>query len=236
MRPCLLALPALRLILSVGTCKKWRSIILDDPAAPITGPRRTLLKLFLYVIDQPKFLSKRDNNLVGLEPFNRQGYLDRLLHIYKAWLKENRSVKDPIPVLPPIYSTYILEWPEKAIVGRLWPGLQSSTLDRSYLPHPTVSSTTVSFAVPSGKRWFDDEAKNPDATPFQLPLLPIRGIGMGYTEFLLLEDFDHGRHTHQKVMADSVDCLGPTNLIVSQKTSGVDEDGYSWVEYIKRQS
>jgi hypothetical protein len=195
------------------------------------------LKLYRDTINSSTFLADRAKNVTGSDAFDRQAYLDTLLQKYREWKVEKQGLKDPHPTLPEEYTTYILEWPEKAIINGLWPGIHPQAggyFDRGQLFYPRIWDTEVLFSPIPGRTYCAEEARNPDSTPVLLPLLPVQGLGMGYSVFLLLEDFDHDRSTHHKVKAGQMVMLGPVQMIISAKiTTNPPHIGTTWLEYLQ---
>ncbi|KAL4248775.1 hypothetical protein ABKN59_008354 [Abortiporus biennis] len=103
-------LPLKSLISSRGVCKLWRSLI---PSASLNSSRRRLLHFFLRAVHQDNrtipFPDKIQHNIISrqLHNFDRSTYLQRL----------------PIG-LPSDFETWIFEWPIKAVIGGIWPGLK----------------------------------------------------------------------------------------------------------------
>ncbi|KAJ7600580.1 hypothetical protein C8J56DRAFT_1156917 [Mycena floridula] len=95
-------------------CKEWRSLVLTSDIYPI---RRTFYEIYLVLIQSPEFLKSRPYVLQQLErgvqerheAFNRQGFIDAVLKQY--------------PHIPEDFSLWILEWPERAVIGSVWPNL-----------------------------------------------------------------------------------------------------------------
>lgn len=98
-------LPLASLIVARGVCKFWRSLI---PGSHITPARHRLLSLYLHAIDSPAFHATRRTVLSHLYDFNRHAWLARL----------HTAVPDE-------FRTWILEWPERAVIGSLWPALKT---------------------------------------------------------------------------------------------------------------
>ncbi|KAJ7071413.1 hypothetical protein C8F01DRAFT_433170 [Mycena amicta] len=88
-------------------CQTWRQLVLHADVSPI---RRSLYELYLDVIDSDGFLPSRQRVLSQLQPFDRKGYIAALRSQTHAFI-------------PPEFELYILEWPEKAILYPIWPGL-----------------------------------------------------------------------------------------------------------------
>jgi len=102
----LLALKAL--IAARGVSRRWRHLIGE---ALLDPTRRKLLDFYLQIIDRPIFLRTRQNLIPHLHDFDRDTFL--------SFLPEGTHV-------PPDFELYIKEWPAKAVVGFMWPGLDDS--------------------------------------------------------------------------------------------------------------
>ena len=98
--------PLPSLIRARGVCKLWRSVV---PGSHIPAFRRGLMQLYLRLLDSPAFLPTRKPILSQRCPWNREAYLTQLS-------KE----------LPDDFRCWVLEWPERAILGLVWPGLRHS--------------------------------------------------------------------------------------------------------------
>jgi hypothetical protein len=105
-------LPLKALIVSSGVDTKWRHLI---PLSPIHPARRALLELYYHVIENPGFLSTRVSVIRSLKSFDRDACVAALESL-------------DICVLPEEFRMWILEWPEKAVFGWVWPGLRCNYL------------------------------------------------------------------------------------------------------------
>ena len=72
------SLPLVPLIRSMGVCKPWRTMV-HNSASPLTSARRSLLNLYLSLIDTPAFINSRAQNLDGFTSIDRMAYLNSLL-------------------------------------------------------------------------------------------------------------------------------------------------------------
>lgn len=98
--------PLKSLIRARGVCRLWRSII---PGSHIPAFRRGLLELYLRLIASPVFLPSRKQILAQRCYWSRDAYLAQL----------------PAGV-PDDFRCWVLEWPERALLGLVWPGLRHS--------------------------------------------------------------------------------------------------------------
>ncbi|KAJ7249424.1 hypothetical protein C8J57DRAFT_961145, partial [Mycena rebaudengoi] len=94
------------LITAHGVTQLWRQLV---KAARIAPARRELLSLYHSTVHSPAFLESRSWLVANLQPFDRQSYVDALL--------------DQHNYLPDSFRLYILEWPARAAISCLWPGL-----------------------------------------------------------------------------------------------------------------
>lgn len=172
----------------------------------------------MQIVQEPNFLRTRARNLIGLAPFNRQAYLDDLLDKYQEWLRDVRGVEDPQPIIPGVYMTYILEWPERAIVGRIWPGFKYSLdyFDQCLLQRPHISFV---------------ELRDGEKGLIKIPLLPIMGHGLARSDTLLLEGGGG--------IAGCVLGVGPVYSQLPDNFGGESRKQIapkSWAEYLMRES
>ncbi|KAJ6600022.1 hypothetical protein DFH09DRAFT_1504513 [Mycena vulgaris] len=94
------------LIATRGVCKLWHRLSVH---ADIDPARRDLLMLYDSFVSSPAYATTREWSLENLRPFDRQAYVDALL--------------DQHNYLPDHFRLWILEWPDWAIIGCVWPGL-----------------------------------------------------------------------------------------------------------------
>ncbi|KAL0960148.1 hypothetical protein HGRIS_011783 [Hohenbuehelia grisea] len=80
--------------------------------------RKSLLDMNLNLINGPWFLESRPWPLENLQPFDRQAYLDAIAAF-------------PDVYIPDDFAMWILEWPERAVIRCLWPGLP---FEQAYQP------------------------------------------------------------------------------------------------------
>jgi hypothetical protein len=90
-----------------GVSQKWRALVPHTEGSPT---RMKMLSFYDTLIASPLFLRTRPWVLKNLKAsFDRQAFVDKLLRQY--------------PFLPEEFRLWVLEWPEKAVVGGSWPGL-----------------------------------------------------------------------------------------------------------------
>ncbi|KIJ35503.1 hypothetical protein M422DRAFT_212642 [Sphaerobolus stellatus SS14] len=99
-------LPLKSLIASRGVCHLWRTFAVE---ANIPASRRAFLNLYLELVESPYFHRTRPWVLQNLKLFDREAYLFSLV---------NQGAR-----LPDQFSLWILEWPAKAAIAGIWPGL-----------------------------------------------------------------------------------------------------------------
>ncbi|KAJ7619615.1 hypothetical protein FB45DRAFT_161751 [Roridomyces roridus] len=99
------------LIAAEGVCRQWKEFVVTTDVYP---PRRSLLNLYQKIICDPLFRDVHTRPWLweNLRPFDRQAYLD---HIYA---QHN--------YIPEEFRLWILEWPNKAVIGCAWPGLPAA--------------------------------------------------------------------------------------------------------------
>ena len=98
-------LPLQALLAARAVCHKWRFLA---PLASLHPTRRRLLALYDALVASPAFLATRPLVTPYLTPFDRDAYVAALPH-----------------TAPPELTTFILEWPARAAVACLWPGLDA---------------------------------------------------------------------------------------------------------------
>jgi hypothetical protein len=99
-------LPLKSLITGRTVSQEWRRLI---PLANINPIRRSFLDFYFTLINSPIFPQTRPWLLANLQPFDRQQYINDLT--------------DQHPYIPEAFRMWILEWPAKAVIGCVWPGL-----------------------------------------------------------------------------------------------------------------
>ena len=100
------------LLTARAVCRLWNSTI---PGSHIPSPRLHLLHLYLRLIRSPAFHATRKDTLKRLEPFDRTRALGML----------GKGGVD----LPDEFRLWLLEWPERAAFGNIWPGLKCQLAD-----------------------------------------------------------------------------------------------------------
>lgn len=110
-------LPLPSLIASRSVCKRWRLLVNEanlDPA------RRNLLDLYLTAITSRAFLESRKHIIPHLRPFDRDAYLHAI---------------PPSISLPPEFEVWVREWPERAVISWIWPGLDYNMYEGPSTPY-----------------------------------------------------------------------------------------------------
>ncbi|KAJ3517295.1 hypothetical protein NLJ89_g601 [Agrocybe chaxingu] len=130
------------IIASRGTCQKWRHLVPYTQFLPI---RRAMLEFYDELVATPLFHQTRPWVLANLQKFDRQTYLNKLLHQY--------------PSVPEDFSCWVLEWPARATVAFSWPGLPRKKYNEDYaddinvvggvpwMVYPQVSALMVSDEI-----------------------------------------------------------------------------------------
>ncbi|KAJ7596652.1 hypothetical protein C8J56DRAFT_917989 [Mycena floridula] len=95
-------------------CQQWRSLALASDIPPI---RREFYEIYLTLIDSPEFLASR---AYVLEQLN-QGVQER----HRSFNRQEfvNAVSKQHPYVPEDFALWILEWPERAVIGSVWPNL-----------------------------------------------------------------------------------------------------------------
>ncbi|KAJ7474485.1 hypothetical protein B0H11DRAFT_1334302 [Mycena galericulata] len=106
------------LIAARGVCRLWKMLI---RLADIHPTRRRLLLLYKRLIRSPAFLPTRPWTLAHLISFNRQAYVDELLLYNQVDIPEE-------------FRLWVLEWPARAAINCIWPGLPSDYCMGAMLP------------------------------------------------------------------------------------------------------
>jgi len=103
-----------------NTSKTWRDTVnlALSQTGVIHSARVKLLHLYLDLSNYPSFLTSREHILPHLKPFSRNQYLERLRTEIS---KHSSSAR-----IPDEFELWILEWPENAVIGWTWPGLDGS--------------------------------------------------------------------------------------------------------------
>lgn len=114
-------LPLKSLIAAQGVNRQWRHLV---PLADILPARRALLDLYIDFVASPVFLPTRPMILENLRPFDREAYI-AIFH--------NAGLSLPVEFL-----VWLLEWPNKAVIGCYWPGLPN---DLFITPHKNTGRT-----------------------------------------------------------------------------------------------
>jgi hypothetical protein len=102
-------LPLTSLIAAQGVNRQWRRLV---PLADIFPARRALFDLYIDLLASPEFLPTRPAILEKLLPFDREAYV--------AFFRDHDCP------LPDEFLLWVLEWPNKAVIGHIWPGLELS--------------------------------------------------------------------------------------------------------------
>ncbi|KAI0094434.1 hypothetical protein BDY19DRAFT_988281 [Irpex rosettiformis] len=113
------------LLTARAVCRLWNSTI---PGSHIPSPRLRLLNLYLRLVHSPAFHATRKDTLKRLEPFDRTRALG---------MAGKGSVE-----IPDEFRLWLLEWPERAAFGGIWPGL------RTLLDIDTDAAHSTTFKAP----------------------------------------------------------------------------------------
>ncbi|KII86741.1 hypothetical protein PLICRDRAFT_43400 [Plicaturopsis crispa FD-325 SS-3] len=124
-------LPLKGLVAAMGVNRHWRHLV---PLADLYPARRSLLDLYTRTISSSRFLETRPLLLAHLsDPFDRERYiatLDAYIEDFVAKLEDDQHR----PVLPEDFRLWLLEWPARSVIGRIWPGLQHGSFSETIGP------------------------------------------------------------------------------------------------------
>ena len=109
-------LPLQELLLVQGTCHLWYQL---TPEAKMPPERRDLLLFYRKIVKSSAFLWQRSLVAANLKYFDRKGFLESLGKEYRDWPWSNEKC-----YIPADYRMWIMEWPTRAALGCLWPGLR----------------------------------------------------------------------------------------------------------------
>ncbi|KAK8169885.1 hypothetical protein IWX90DRAFT_414267 [Phyllosticta citrichinensis] len=141
-------LPLASLIKMHCVSRHWRNLIdsqLDSRKSPISSSRRALLQIYLEAVNQPFFIASRKHVLPHVRPFDRQEYVAALARSFGGSLDGSSMAR-----LPEDFLTWLLEWPSSAVIGMLWPGIDSDF--GSIPPTPRSSFTKLHKPVDRERR------------------------------------------------------------------------------------
>ncbi|KIJ64407.1 hypothetical protein HYDPIDRAFT_111721 [Hydnomerulius pinastri MD-312] len=203
-------LPLRSLIAARGVCTKWRRFVDLSNLLPV---RRRLLDFYLLAIKSPSFLAARQMIVPQLQVFDREEYLGKLLVNF---------------VLPEEFEFYIREWPAKAAVSWVWPGLDNTFL-------------SASGVRMHGRNWLGRTIDNSDDTEIFFPgdtyeddgdMTPLRALelwehGCAWSDWLVCDKTkdNSGRSHFGEVYA----CEG--EYVDWENTDK--PNGSSWIDWLK---
>jgi hypothetical protein len=127
-----------------GVSQAWRALVPHVESSPI---RKKMLSFYDTLIASPLFLRTRPWVLENLKAFNRQAFVEKLLGTY--------------PFLSEEFRLWILEWPEKAVIGGLWPGLPRKRYQNEYADgiHVREDENWIAFPRISGFLWEENKTE-----------------------------------------------------------------------------
>ncbi|KIP04597.1 hypothetical protein PHLGIDRAFT_129412 [Phlebiopsis gigantea 11061_1 CR5-6] len=197
------------LISARDTCHLWRELIL---VAPLPLHRRKLLCLYDTLSSIPAFQVSRRLARTHVRPGfgapQRQGYVDAL--------PQNASEE---------FKSWILEWPEDAVVGALWPALQPSyNMSEEIFTYRCDIANRIAATsfVPTTHTLMFSLFSGNGSGPASVIALPLFDEGNGWTHWVVLSGEQETVDTRGKKRR--VDMRG----VVFSKVRGADgEDGYA---------
>lgn len=192
-----------------GVSQTWRALVPHIESSPI---RKEMLSFYDTLIASPLFLRTRPWVLENLKTsFNRQAFVEKLLGQY--------------PFLPEEFRLWILEWPEKAVIGGSWPGLPRKRYQDEYADgiHVREGENWIAFPQISAFIWADR-----NKTAEYIPALLVWREKTQVTWLIL----DERRDMSGKVFTiDGIGYSTPTGPIGAFHNEMI-EDG--WIDYQKR--
>jgi hypothetical protein len=109
-------LPLKSLLAAKAVNRKWNALV---PTCRMTPERGELYKLYHTAITSPKFLDSRQCVLSTIHEFDREAYVAMLEG------QDGGGTIGRDRTLPAEFRCYILEWPQKAVFGHIWPGMDN---------------------------------------------------------------------------------------------------------------
>ncbi|EKM56181.1 uncharacterized protein PHACADRAFT_257264 [Phanerochaete carnosa HHB-10118-sp] len=173
-------LPLPALLAARNTCQHWRHLV---PLAPLPHTRRKLLCLFDTLCTIPSFEVSRRTAKGHLQ----SDFGDAARRSYVASLPKDTGDE---------FKTWILEWPDDAVVAALWPAL-----DKSY----NMSNTTFPHRLDICNR-MPTPSYAPQTHTLSLSLYAERGCGPANVVALPLFDEGNG-WTHWVVLSGEQEML-----------------------------
>ena len=132
------------LIRSRAICTEWRTLVLAANKLPA---RQSMFNLYFELVASPWFLKTRSWLLANLKPqFNRQLHINRLLTQY--------------PSLPEDFRLWVLEWPARAVIANIWPGLPRKDYSGEYADDIQVLPGTMWMSFPQVSAFIYSDAQN----------------------------------------------------------------------------
>lgn len=168
-------LPLKSLISTRGVNHKWRTMV---GLSNILPGRRALLNLYLDAVESPQFQSARSTVLANLHSFDRDSYLNALTKLGLSISEE--------------FHLWVMEWPERAVLGWSWPGLDSDFFmgdtearpyGRNWLCADFVPAKTSMVEVPVLSTDIDEEQEM-----VKLNALEIWEHGCGWSTWLIMDE------------------------------------------------
>ncbi|KIJ52574.1 hypothetical protein M422DRAFT_65016 [Sphaerobolus stellatus SS14] len=99
-------------------CALWRQLL---PYAKMPPELRDLLSFYRELCRSEAFISQREEVVREVVEFNREEFLEKTMDGLKEGMSSEKAAKLR---LPQDYITWITEWPSRAAIGCLWPGLR----------------------------------------------------------------------------------------------------------------
>lgn len=207
-------LPLRALIAARGVCKLWRSLL---PGSHLPAHRRGLLELYLRAIESPAFHASRKEVLARTHAFNRDAYAESL------------------PGAPADFACWLAEWPARAVLGLLWPGVRDG---RHAHAEPTLVADAghaiLSMTILNRIAFGSPEPGLMQAFMFYQDVEGESGVA------LLLDDAFVGGRQRSRILllsgtCEGVDMAGRIYMVDGVKCSMDSPVAMSWTEYLHQE-
>jgi len=199
-------LPLKSLIAARGVHQNWRRLVL---LANLHPARRKLLELYLSSIESAMFIDSRPFILPHIRYFDRVAYIDKL----------REQLRDTS--LPDEFVFWILEYPTRATIMWIWPGLDGAwRTDLSPDSWGRYGANCLSSNSPQIRKVYLDD-------------IPDGGVSM-----LGLEVWEHGPSSSWLIIGGELRSLVGQVVLDGTAYDWTDKkfyDNSGWVDYLRSQ-